>query len=70
VRAIGHVVSFDDPRGVGEVETADGRRLFFHCTAIADGTRTIPAGVAVEFDVIAGPTGRSEASSIRRVATP
>jgi len=50
----GHVVSFDDPRGVGEIESADGRRLFFHCTAIADGTRTIQPGAVVEFEVIAG----------------
>jgi CspA family cold shock protein len=67
MREIGCVVAFDDPRGVGEVETTGGRRLFFHCTAIADGTRTIPAGVAVEFDVIAGPTGRPEAAHIRRI---
>jgi cold shock CspA family protein len=67
MRAIGHVVSFDDPRGVGEVATADGRRYFFHCTAIADGTRTIPPGVAVEFDVVAGPLGAPEAIRIRHL---
>ena len=67
MRATGQVVSFDDPRGVGEVESADGRRLFFHCTAIADGTRTIQPGAVVEFDVIAGPLGAPEATRIRRL---
>ena len=70
MREIGRVVAFDEPRGVGEVETARGRRLSFHCTSIDDGTRTIPPGVAVEFDVIAGPTGRPEAAHIRRLPSP
>jgi CspA family cold shock protein len=64
----GRVATFDDPRGVGEVETADGQRLFFHCTAIADGSRTIQPGVAVEFDVVAGPLGAPEATQIRGVS--
>ncbi len=38
----------------------------FHCTKIADGTREIPIGVAVEFRVAAGPLGRWEAVEIRR----
>lgn len=67
MRVTGHVVTFDDPRGVGEVETAAGRRYFFHCTAIADGTRTIPVAVAVEFDVVSGPLGAPEATRIRRL---
>jgi CspA family cold shock protein len=65
--ATGWVVTFDDPRGVGEVETAEGKRLFFHCTAIADGSRTIQSGAAVEFDVVAGPLGAPEATRIRRL---
>ena len=51
--------------GSGEVEADDGRRYPFHCTAIADGTRTIPVDVAVEFEVVAGPLGRYEAGSVR-----
>ena len=70
MRETGRVASFDDPRGVGEVETADGARVFFHCTAIADGSRTIAAGVAVEFDLVAGPLGAPEATRIRRLSGP
>ena len=41
----GRVDSFDDPEGYGTV-TADepAGTWFFHCTAIADGTRTIEVG--------------------------
>ena len=35
------VVEFDDHAGRGEVEAGGGLRFPFHCTAIADGTRTI-----------------------------
>jgi CspA family cold shock protein len=61
----GHVVEFDDHRGLGVVEGDDGARYPFHCTAIVDGTRTIPPGARVEFDVVAGPIGRYEAASVR-----
>jgi cold shock CspA family protein len=61
----GTVAAFDEPKGYGTVRTADGRDLFFHCTQIADGTRTIPVGVPVEFDVVPGHHGRWEASGIR-----
>ena len=62
----GRVAEFDDYRGLGTVVADDGQRLAFHCTAIADGTRTIPVGTPVEFDVVAGPLGRYEAGSVRR----
>jgi len=63
---VGTVESFDDPRGYGTVVADDGRGpWFFHCTAIADGTRTIEAGAAVTFEVRAGHLGRYEAIDIR-----
>jgi cold shock CspA family protein len=62
---IGRVTEFDEYRGLGEVEADDGRRFSFHCTAIADGTRTIPVDTSVEFEVVAGPLGRYEAGSVR-----
>ena len=64
-RLDGTVVAFDAERGVGEVEAADGRRYPFHCTRIADGTRTIPLGAKVDFVVVPGLPGRWEASDIR-----
>jgi cold shock CspA family protein len=60
----GVVSSFDEPRGLGVVTTADGTDLPFHCTAIADGTRTISVGERVRFQVVAGPMGRWEAARI------
>jgi cold shock CspA family protein len=62
---IGRVVVFDDGRGLGEIEADDGKWYSFHCTAIADGTRTIPVDVLVDFDVTAGPLGGYEAGSVR-----
>jgi len=53
----GTVVEFDEAAGVGAVESDDGHRLFFHCTQIADGSRTIDVGAVVTFDVVAGGTG-------------
>jgi CspA family cold shock protein len=63
----GSVAEFDDPVGIGEVEGDDGRRYFFHCTQIADGTRTIDVGTPVAFEVVAGHRGRWEARRIVRL---
>lgn len=62
----GTVTDFDDPRGLGTVTAEDGAAYAFHCTAIADGTRTIDVGTAVEFDVVPGRMGRWEATALRR----
>jgi cold shock CspA family protein len=62
--ASGRVVEFDDVRGLGVIETSGGERYGFHCTAIADGTRTIAVGTPVRFDVVAGHLGLWEAASI------
>ena len=63
----GRVAEYDDHKGYGFVETVDGRRLFFHCTAIAGGTRTIPVDVDVEFEEVTDPRGKSEAAAVRVV---
>ena len=60
----GVVAEFDEPRGLGTITTSSGTALPFHCTAIADGTRTIPVGERVRFQVVAGPLGRWEAARI------
>ncbi len=62
----GRVDSFDDPRGYGTVRADDGAGpWFFHCTAIADGTRTIEVGATITFEVQAGHLGRYEAVDLR-----
>ena len=60
----GVVIAFDEGRGLGEIEDEDGRRYPFHCTRIADGTRTIPVGAKVSFTVTPGLPGRWEAAGI------
>jgi cold shock CspA family protein len=61
----GTVVEFDEHAGYGTVRGADGSEHFFHCTAIADGTRTIAVGAAVEYEVVAGRRGEWEAAGLR-----
>ena len=57
----GEVTAFDDHVGLGEVTADDGAVRPFHCTAIADGTRTIPVGATVTYTVVPGRSGRWEA---------
>ena len=59
----GLVTEFDEARGLGTVESG-GRAYPFHCTQIADGTRTIAVGAAVHFEVRPGGMGRWEATAI------
>ena len=64
----GVVADFDEHKGYGAVRDAeDGRELFFHCTQIADGSRTIAVGTEVSFEIVAGHLGRWEAISLRPV---
>ena len=70
----GVVAEFDEHAGYGTVECdgdgeggTDGERYFFHCTAIADGSRTIPPAAAVTFTVVPGHNGRWEAAAVRPV---
>jgi len=68
VRAIysGRVAAFDDFVGRGQVEARGGMQFPFHCTAIADGTRTIAPDTAVKFRLVPGPLGALEAVAIKR----
>jgi cold shock CspA family protein len=61
----GEVVAFDEHAGYGTVRGDDGRSLFFHCTAVADGTRRIDVGARVTYEVVPGHLGRYEAAALR-----
>jgi cold shock CspA family protein len=67
----GEVASFDEARGLGTITVAGvgaaagPAEVPFHCTAIADGTRTISVGERVRFHVTPGPAGRWEATHIQ-----
>jgi CspA family cold shock protein len=65
----GVVTEFDEPAGIGTVTADEGGEHFFHCTAIADGTRTIDVGARVAFEVVPGRRGRWEATDLRPAAT-
>jgi cold shock CspA family protein len=62
----GTVREFDEHAGLGVVHADDGTQHPFHCTAIADGTRTIPVGATVTYTVVAGRSGRWEAVQLTR----
>jgi cold shock CspA family protein len=59
----GEVVAFDEPRGLGTID-ADGVCYPFHCTALLDGSRTVPVGASVTFEVRPAGMGRWEATRI------
>ena len=59
----GTVTTFDKVVGLGEITRDDGTIVPFHCIVIADGSRDIPIGTEVEFDVM-GKLGRYEADHV------
>jgi cold shock CspA family protein len=60
----GIVDGYDEAAGHGTIVDDAGRRWWFHCTAIADGTRTIDTGAAVRFRLAPGTLGRYEATGV------
>ena len=63
---VGTVAEWDESVGIGTIAADDGSSYFFHCTQIADGTRTIEAGAAVRFEIMAGHLGRWEAARVEK----
>jgi cold shock CspA family protein len=62
--ALGTVAAFDERAGWGTVRTDGGTEHFFHCVAIADGSRSIEVGTPVRFTVTPGHLGRWEATAV------
>jgi cold shock CspA family protein len=58
------VSEFDEAVGLGCVRDRDGREYPFHCTAVADGSRTVPVGAEVAFVVVPGRIGGWEADAL------
>lgn len=56
--------TFDEAAGLGQVATPDGATHPFHCTSIADGSRTIGVGTPVTFVVTPGRSGAWEAVQV------
>ncbi len=63
-RRPGTVTAFDEHRGLGTVTDAEGRAYGFHCTAIADGSRTVAVGTDVTFVLRPGEAGRWQAADL------
>ena len=61
------ITLFDAKRGDGELESENGQLYWFHCVEIADGSRDIDVGVAVDMVPRVGLRGRDEASQIHKV---
>jgi cold shock CspA family protein len=68
--ASGVVIAFDSARGTGEVSNDAGGTLGFHCTAVADGSRTIAVGTPVHFRTVPGHAGRYEATELTALGEP
>jgi hypothetical protein len=73
-RRVGQVVAFDEWVGLGEIDSDAGgpdrsntERFGFHCTQLADGSRTVAVGTPVDFRLLAGRGGHWEAADIRRI---
>lgn len=60
------VVAFDDFAGWGTLRDEDGTERFFHCTRIADGSRTIEVGAHVTYRLAPVGLGTWEAVEIRQ----
>lgn len=60
----GVVATFDDHVGAGTIAEPGHDDWAFHCTSIADGSRTIAVATPVSFRVAPGPTGL-EAFAVR-----
>lgn len=63
----GVVDAFDEAAGWGTLQTARGDSVFFHCTRIADGSRSIPVGVDVEARCEPIGIGDWEATGVRQL---
>lgn len=62
----GTIASFDEGAGLGTVTADTGESWPFHCVSLADGSRSVAAGVRVTFE-IGFRVARSEAIHIAKI---
>ncbi len=63
----GTVKWFNDSKGFGFIEQAEGKDVFVHHTSIdAEGFKSLAEGDRVQFDVAEGPKG-PQASNVRKL---
>jgi CspA family cold shock protein len=62
----GKVKWFNAEKGYGFIESADGKDVFVHFSAIqSDGFKSLDEGQAVEFDIVEGARGPQAANVIK-----
>jgi cold shock CspA family protein len=64
---LGVVATFDPVAGYGTVVAPDGSEWWFHCTAIADGSRRVDVGAPGVFSLVPGRAGRWEATGLAKI---
>jgi CspA family cold shock protein len=65
----GKVKWFNDAKGYGFIETAEGKDIFVHYTAIQkDGFKTLAEGQAVQFEIVDGAKGPQAANVVTNQA--
>jgi CspA family cold shock protein len=69
--ATGKVKWFDDAKGYGFIERAEGEDVFVHYSAIVgEGYRSLTEGSEVEFDIEEDPKGPRAANVVVTKAAP
>jgi cold shock CspA family protein len=63
----GIVIAFDERRGDGIFRDDEGSEWYFHCLAIANGSRRIEVGTAVRAQRGVGRRGRDEAVNLEEI---
>jgi cold shock CspA family protein len=67
VNVFGVVETFDGRRGDGSIRSEEGERFYFHCVAIADGSRDIEVGARVRARRHTGLRGRDDLMAIEKL---
>ena len=67
---LGKVKWFNDAKGYGFIETAEGKDIFVHYSAIEkEGFKTLSEGQQVSFEVVDGAKG-PQAANVQAAAQP
>ena len=64
----GTVKWFNNQKGYGFISTADGTDVFVHYSALnMEGFRTLDEGQEVEFYVVTGENGKTQAANVTKL---